>query len=134
MPDEATNADELLAVAEAACPDLVVLNWRLQGLAMADLLPSLKAACPGVHVIVLSARREARQEALDAGADAFVNKMDQPDKLLAELRSVRRAPAREPAQAAGATEVEGAPTGTSGHVPLRPRPGVSEMGAAGTGG
>ena len=133
---EAESAEELLAVVEAACPDLVVLNWRLQGMATEDLLPSLKAACPDLHVIVLSARREARQEALAAGADAFVNKMDQPDKLLAELRSVRRAPAQKPAQVDGAKE-EGRPSeGLSANVPSRSQPGgtVAKMAAAGTGG
>jgi DNA-binding NarL/FixJ family response regulator len=69
---EAAEAEELLAQIEAACPDLVLLSWGLPGLAGADLLPILRGVCDELYVIVLSGRPEARQAALDAGADAFL--------------------------------------------------------------
>jgi DNA-binding NarL/FixJ family response regulator len=81
---EAATAKELLAQVSASQPDLVLLHWRLYESAP-DLLLSLQRVCPGLRVIVLSARSEAGQEALVAGAEAFVCKMDPPDKLLAAI-------------------------------------------------
>ena len=91
--DEAADAEDLLAQAEAACPDLVLLAWELPGLEAIGpsatpgkgLLSALREACPGLSVIVLCVRREMRQAALDAGADAFVCKCDPPERLLTAI-------------------------------------------------
>jgi DNA-binding NarL/FixJ family response regulator len=82
---EAATAEELLAQVTETQPDLVLLHWRLHESSQ-DLVPALQRLCPGLRVIVLSARSEAGQEALIAGAEAFVCKMDPPDKLLAAIR------------------------------------------------
>ena len=87
---EAQDAEDLLAQIEGNCPDIVLLDWRLEGVETADLLVALRWHCPGLYVIVLSGRPEARRVALDAGADAFVSKIDPPDRLLAAIRSVQR--------------------------------------------
>ena len=79
---EATDADELLAQAETVCPDIVLLDWELPGLSRNDVLSTLRARWPRLKVIALSGRPEARQAALDAGADAFVSKGDPPEQLL----------------------------------------------------
>jgi DNA-binding NarL/FixJ family response regulator len=88
---EAASALELLTQTEKCCPDLILLHWRLQDLAAFDLLPALQRMRPGLHLIVLSARREACQAALGAGADAFVCKMDPPDRLLAAVQTIQQA-------------------------------------------
>jgi DNA-binding NarL/FixJ family response regulator len=88
---EAASALELLTQTEKCRPDLILLHWRLQALTTVDLLPALRRIYPGLHLIVLSARREACQAALDAGADAFVCKMDPPDSLLAAIQAIHRA-------------------------------------------
>ena len=85
---EAVDAGSLLAQAESSCPDLVLLDWKLRGLA-ADSLPALRRVCPDVHVIALSGRPEERRAALDAGADAFVSKTDAPERLLATIHDCR---------------------------------------------
>ncbi len=85
---EADTREELLARVEATRPDLVLLHWRLSD-AGPDLVPALQRIRPGLRVIVLSARQEACAEAMLAGADAFVCKMDPPDKLLAAIDMVR---------------------------------------------
>ena len=82
---EATDAEELLAQVEAACPDLVLLSWGLPGLEGADLLPALRTVCDDLYVIVLSGRPEARQAILNAGANAFVSKVESPERLLSDL-------------------------------------------------
>jgi DNA-binding NarL/FixJ family response regulator len=81
---EAVDAGSLLAQAGVDCPDLVLLDWGLRGLAT-DSLSALRRACPGVRVIALSGRPEERQVALDAGADAFVSKVDSLERLLATI-------------------------------------------------
>lgn len=79
---EAADARDLLAQIKATCPDLVLLDWKLRGLAAVDLLVALRRVCPDVVVIALSGIPEARRAALDAGADAFVSKTDPPERLL----------------------------------------------------
>jgi DNA-binding NarL/FixJ family response regulator len=84
---EAAEAESLLALVEAAQPDLVLLDWSLHRSERLDLLPALRCCCPGLAVVVLSGQPEAEQEALDAGADAFISKADPPERLLAAIRS-----------------------------------------------
>jgi DNA-binding NarL/FixJ family response regulator len=79
---EAADAVELLALAKERCPDLVLLGWGLRGLPAAELVSALRSLCPDAYLIALSSRLEVRQTALAAGADAFVSKMDPPEKLL----------------------------------------------------
>jgi DNA-binding NarL/FixJ family response regulator len=87
---EAADAEDLLAQIETACPDLVLLSWVLPGLAGTDLLLALRSVCDDVYVIVLSGRPEARQAILDAGANAFISKVESPERLLAVIASAQR--------------------------------------------
>ena len=82
---EATEAEDLLAQVGTECPDLVLLDWELPDQAGGATLAGLQAARPGVVVIALSVRPEARQAALAAGADAFVSKGDPLERLLAAV-------------------------------------------------
>ena len=84
---EAADAEDLLAQIEAACPELVLLGWGLPGLAGTDLLPALRSVCDDLYVIVLSGRAEARQVVLQAGANAFISKVEPPERLLAAIAS-----------------------------------------------
>ena len=86
---ESDGAEDLLDQIEAIRPDAVLLSWELPGLAPADLLPALRRACPDTRVIGLSGLPEARQAALDAGADAFGSKMDPPEQLLSAIDDCR---------------------------------------------
>jgi DNA-binding NarL/FixJ family response regulator len=88
---EADSAGELLAQAEAVKPDLVLVHWRLSGVPGEELLRGLRMRCPGLRILALSARPESCQEALTAGADAFVSKMDQPERLLGAIRCIGQA-------------------------------------------
>ena len=82
---EASNVYQLLAQVGMVCPDLVLLGWELPGLASLESLNALYDVCPGLSVIALSGRPEARKAALLAGANGFVSKADPPDRLLAEI-------------------------------------------------
>lgn len=82
---EAVDGEDLLAKVRAICPDLVLLDWELPGLQPASLLSALRTASPGLLVIALSGSVTARRAALAAGADAFVSKSEQPERLLAAI-------------------------------------------------
>jgi len=87
---EAADAEDLLAQIEAACPDLVLLSWGLPGPEGTNLLAALRSICDDLYVIVLSGRPEARQAVLDAGANAFISKVESPERLLAAIASAQR--------------------------------------------
>ena len=82
---EVVCARDLLTEADVADPDLVLLDWELSGLTAVGSLSALREIRPNLYVVVLSGRSEARQSALDAGADAFVSKIDPPERLLATI-------------------------------------------------
>ena len=82
---EAIAAEDMLAQAEVARPDLILLGWELPGLAAAGSLLALRGICPRLLVIALSGRPGARRAALAAGADDFVSKTDPPERLLAAI-------------------------------------------------
>jgi DNA-binding NarL/FixJ family response regulator len=86
---EAAEAGELLAGVERACPDLLLLDWRLPRLDATEMMPILRARCPEMKIVVLNGRPEARRAALEGGADAFVSKGGSPEELLATLGSLK---------------------------------------------
>lgn len=85
---EVSEARGLVDQLGTSYPELVLLDWELPGLAAIGSLAGLQRICPGLLVIALSGRPEARREALTAGADAFVSKADPPEQLLAVLHSM----------------------------------------------
>ena len=86
---DAADAEDLMNQAKTASPDVVLFHWRLQHLSEVDVLSALRSACPQLHVITLSAQPEAHHASLAAGADAFVSKMDPPERLLAAIEEQR---------------------------------------------
>jgi DNA-binding NarL/FixJ family response regulator len=80
--DEAEDLVQVLNLTGGRRPDLVLLDWELPRRGGQAALRGLHAAWPGLAVIALSGRPEARQAALSAGARAFVSKGDPPDRLL----------------------------------------------------
>jgi DNA-binding NarL/FixJ family response regulator len=88
---EASNARELVDQVAATHPDALLLDWELPGLAAKRAIAALVKTFPGLTVIALSGRSEARREAEMAGANAFVSKTDPPECLLAVMMSARQA-------------------------------------------
>lgn len=76
---EASEVDSLLSQAVALQPDLILLEWELDGRPGDKLLSALRALDLPARVVVLSARQESERDALAAGADSFVNKADGPE-------------------------------------------------------
>ena len=89
---EAGDLEQALELACVKQPDLVLLDWELPTQDGATALVGLRAAYPGLAVIALSSRPEARQLALAAGADAFVSKGDPPERLVVSVANCCRRP------------------------------------------
>ncbi|MBC6935294.1 MAG: DNA-binding response regulator [Chloroflexi bacterium] len=83
---EAADADTLLNEVASLEPDMLLVDWKLPGL---RAIAYLRALYPRLRIIVLSVRAEARQAALDAGADAFVFKGDPVERLVEAIQHVR---------------------------------------------
>ncbi|NWG17064.1 MAG: response regulator transcription factor [Chloroflexi bacterium] len=84
---EVADAGSLLNAIESLRPDVLLLDWKLPGL---RAVAYLRMCYPNLRIIVLSVRAEARQAALDAGADAFVFKGDPVERLVEAIQQVRR--------------------------------------------
>jgi DNA-binding NarL/FixJ family response regulator len=95
------DAQELLDSLERTSPDLVLLDWELPGLETPGAQPlskrdktlrltiaDLKQKFPGVKLVALSCRPEARAEALAGKTDAFVSKVDPPEVLIKTLNDL----------------------------------------------
>lgn len=94
LASEAANSTELLAQLGDACPDLLLLDWELPGLDVAELLATARQQCPDVKIIALSGRPEACEQAMQAGVPGFVSKGDPPERLLDAVRCVLRVSSR----------------------------------------
>jgi DNA-binding NarL/FixJ family response regulator len=81
---EAATMDALLKQASETHPDVVLLDWELPGKPEADRIVAIRSVIPGTRVIVVSARPEF--ETQTAEADAFINKTDTPEHILAVFK------------------------------------------------
>lgn len=86
---EVDEACELLEQVTKSSPSVIILDWLLPGLPAIGSIASLRDVCPEIFIVALSGRPELGQEALSDGADAFVSKIDPPDRLLAALDEIR---------------------------------------------
>ena len=87
---EVGDAENLLIQILSAHPDLILVDWGLPGLSAIGSLSALRKDNPNLKVIVMSGRPEERQQALTAGADVFVSKIDPPEQLIAMLHAMAK--------------------------------------------
>lgn len=90
VADEARNAAEALERVKQRRFDLVLLDINMEGRSGLDLLQALRAAAPGLPVLMLSMYPEAQYApvALQAGANGYVAKDAEPAELVAAIRRV----------------------------------------------
>src|SRR4051794_31214363 len=94
----ADRGDTALDVFARARPDVVVLDVMLPGLDGFDVLAAIRAADPGVPVIMLTARGDIadRVRGLDLGATDYLVKPFALAELSARIRAHTRDGRREP--------------------------------------
>jgi DNA-binding response OmpR family regulator len=78
--------------AEAARPDVVLLDWRLGDAVSCKTVADLMSGDDPTPVIVLSTTRD-RLRAKESGATAYATLGDPPDMLLAAIHEVGEGPA-----------------------------------------
>ncbi|HZV65704.1 MAG TPA: ATP-binding protein [Telluria sp.] len=112
---EAADGHAALAAVAAERPDLVFMDWRMPGLDGLEATRLLRAGAgwqPKVVMLTASAFEDERQQALAAGADAFLRKPVECDKLfdtiegLLGLRFTRRGAQAAPHDAEALSEAD----------------------------
>jgi two-component system phosphate regulon response regulator PhoB len=88
------DGDEALLLAEERTPDLVILDWMIEGVSGIEVCRRLRrrASTAQVPIIMLTARGEEsdRIRGLETGADDYVTKPFSPRELLARVGAVLR--------------------------------------------
>ena len=88
------DGDEALLMAEERTPDIVILDWMVEGLSGIEVCRRLrrKPDTANVPIIMLTARGEEsdRVRGLETGADDYVTKPFSPRELVARVGAVLR--------------------------------------------
>ena len=84
------DAQSLFMLVEKHTVDLFLVDRKLPGSSIEDLIANLHSLNPRPFVIVMSSEVEYSRMMLKAGADAFVSKGDQPDWLIEMLHNFEK--------------------------------------------
>jgi two-component system phosphate regulon response regulator PhoB len=88
------DGEEALMMARESAPDLVILDWMIEGLSGIEVCRRLRrmAETANVPIIMLTARGEEsdRIRGLETGADDYVTKPFSPRELVARVLAVLR--------------------------------------------
>ena len=88
------NGDEALLLAREQVPDIVLLDWMIEGTSGIEVCRRLRRnkETANVPIIMLSARgeEEDRIRGLDTGADDYVTKPFSPRELLSRVSAILR--------------------------------------------
>jgi len=85
---EVSNPDQLFEKVEECMPDLLLLDWELLPEWERGVFTTLHHTFPDLYVIAMSACILSEQEALAAGANAFVSKVEPVDRFISSLRNL----------------------------------------------
>ena len=85
---EAADWPTVLAQMPASHADMILVEWTLVSAAPATAVHELRRACPGVLVIVVLSYPEVlEQAALSAGADVFITRNENAERVAKLLRA-----------------------------------------------
>lgn len=87
---EAGDAVELLQQLGSSDPDMILLDWDINGQSPYHLVGTIRELFPHAILIAMSGRGEARKDALNAGTDSFISKTDHPERLLATIERFQK--------------------------------------------
>jgi DNA-binding NarL/FixJ family response regulator len=83
---ETADWTTLLSEVPVRNTEILVVDWDLLPAASTAALGELRKACPAALVVVLINRLNARQQAaVSAGADAFISKVESPERVAERL-------------------------------------------------
>jgi two-component system phosphate regulon response regulator PhoB len=111
------SGDEALRLAGESPPDLILLDWMIEGMSGIEVCRRLRAAPPtrSIPIIMMTARAEEadRIRGLDTGADDYITKPFGPREMLARIGAVLRRV--RPALAAGTLTFRDLEMDVAGH-------------------
>ena len=88
------DGEEALILAEERVPDMIILDWMIEGVSGIEVCRRLRrrSATAGVPIIMLTARGEEsdRIRGLETGADDYVTKPFSPRELMARVSALLR--------------------------------------------
>ena len=89
-----TDGEEALILAAETPPDIVILDWMIEGISGIEVCRRMRrsAAMADVPIIILTARGEEsdRVRGLETGADDYVTKPFSPRELVARVNALLR--------------------------------------------
>lgn len=88
---EVGAACDLAEAVIASRPDMVLVDWELPELNGYEMARTLRRSGMPVKMVAMSGRPDTRHSAVAAGADAFICKVDSPERLLETVRALRLA-------------------------------------------
>ncbi|MEJ2413649.1 MAG: response regulator transcription factor [Anaerolineales bacterium] len=87
---EAANGKKAIQLIEERKPDVVIMDAFMPVMNGLEATRIIKNSWEGIRVVILTLHNNIREEALAAGADAFLVKGCSPDDLIREIRNERR--------------------------------------------
>jgi DNA-binding NarL/FixJ family response regulator len=90
LVSEVSETDGLMLQVHDTRPDLVLLDWEQSDVEAADLILGLQSLRRPPAVVAFGECIEARYEALEAGADAFVSRDEPAEWMLDALYRIGR--------------------------------------------
>ncbi len=87
---EAANGKKAIQLIKERKPDVVIMDAFMPVMNGLEATRIIKKSWEGIRVVILTLHNNIREEALAAGADAFLVKGCSPDDLIREIRNERR--------------------------------------------
>lgn len=86
---EAANGEKAIQFIHKNKPDVVIMDAFMPVMNGLEATRIIKKKWGGIRVVILTLHSDIREEALAAGADAFLVKGCAPEKLIREIRNER---------------------------------------------
>lgn len=87
---EANNGERAIQFIEEDKPDVVIMDAFMPKMNGLEATRIIKKKWRGIRVVILTLHDDIREEALAAGADAFLVKGCSPDFIIQEIRNERK--------------------------------------------
>ena len=85
---EAAHTQEVLKYVCRHGPELLLLDWDLPGQALDYFIFVIRMIYPDLLIVALGLSGKDRDEAMAAGANAFINKLEFPEQLVETVDEV----------------------------------------------
>jgi DNA-binding NarL/FixJ family response regulator len=85
---ESDSLENLMPCVSWLMPDLVILDWELDGKPKKELVAQLRAQSPTIKIVLTSSRPELAQQTLAVKADSYVSKSEPPEQVVLVIKAI----------------------------------------------